>query len=279
MLPFFETFWPVYLAAFAMIIAVIVDKVRRGAHSKRIRRFDFPLKWVRYLEENVPLYRGMPYDLQEHCQNLVMQFIEDKVFEPCGGLDTVTEEMLVTIAGNAVIPILGRPTNVYRSVRTILVYPSTFFEANRPEGGSRLGEAWPSGTVILAWDAAKHTARDMRDGRNVAIHEFVHQLDFEDGSANGAPILDEGNHYAPWAEVLGKEFEKHINAVAKGRKTVLDDYGAENPAEFFAVASEAFFEKSHALKRKHAELYQQLRMYYRLDPARWNRPAKARKSS
>ena len=258
----------------AMVIYVIVDKMRRRAHAKRIRRFDFPLKWVKFLEQNVPLYSGMPYDLQEHCQDLVMQFIGDKVFEPCGGLEVVTDEMLVTIAGNAVIPILGRPTDIYRSVRTILIYPSTFFQKSKPEAGMRLGEAWPSGSVILAWDSTKHTARDMRDGKNVAIHEFVHQLDFQDGSANGAPVLEHGNQYAPWADVLGSEFERHIKAVEKGRKTVLDDYGATNPAEFFAVASEAFFEKARTLERKHPELYEQLRTYYRVDPARWNRGKK-----
>jgi MtfA peptidase len=132
MLPFLETFWPVYLTVLAMIIFLIVDKVRRRTHRKRVRRFDFPLKWIKILEQNVPLYVGMPYDLQEHCQNLVMQFIEDKLFEPCGGIETVTEEMMVTIAGNAVIPILGRPTDIYRSVRTILIYPSTFFQNEKP---------------------------------------------------------------------------------------------------------------------------------------------------
>ena len=205
-----------------MVIFVIVDKVRRATHAKRIRRHDFPLKWVKILEQNVPLYQGMPYDLQEHCQDLVMQFIGDKVFEPCGGLEGVTDEMLVTIAGNAVIPILGRPTDIYRSVRTILIYPSTFFQKDRPEAGKRLGEAWPSGTVILSWDATKHTARDMRDGKNVAIHEFVHQLDFEDGTANGAPILEEGNHYGPWADVLSGGIRETHPVRGKGAK---DGYG------------------------------------------------------
>lgn len=279
MLPFFDTFWPVYLVALAMVIFIIVDKVRRRTNKKRIRRFDFPLKWVKILEQNVPLYPCMPYDLQEHCQDLVMQFIEDKVFEPCGGLEGVTDEMMVTIAGNAVIPILGRPTDIYRSVRTILIYPSTFFQADKPDAGKRLGEAWRSGTVILAWDATRHSAKDMRDGKNVAIHEFAHQLDFEDGTANGAPILEHGNQYAPWADVLGKEFEKLIIATEKGRKTVMDDYGATNPAEFFAVASETFFEKARTMERKHPELYNQLRAYYRVDPARWTRPGKTSRKS
>ncbi|MEZ5328334.1 MAG: zinc-dependent peptidase [Verrucomicrobiales bacterium] len=86
--------------------------------------------------------------------------------------------------------------------------------------------------MILAWDATRGSARDMRDGKNVAIHEFAHQLDFEDGTANGAPILDHGNQYAIWADVLGAEFEKLVVATEKGRKTVMDDYGATNPAEF-----------------------------------------------
>ena len=274
MIDFFESLWPVYLVVLIMILMVIIERIRHFTHKKRVRRFDFPAKWLPILERNVPLYKGMPYDLQEHCQDTVMKFIEDKVFEPCGGLEAITDEMLVTISGNAVVPLLGRPNDVYRRVRTILVYPSTFFEKGNPEKGHRLGEAWPSGTVILAWDAAKHSALDVRDGINVTIHEFAHQLDMEDGSANGAPILDDGNRYASWAAVLGDEFEKHIVAVSKGRKTTIDDYGATNPAEFFAVASETFFEQAKTMKRKHPGLYDELRRYYRLDPAEWNRGRK-----
>jgi Mlc titration factor MtfA (ptsG expression regulator) len=268
---YIETLWPIYLAALAMIIYLIVEKVRLARNTTRVRRFDFPKRWMPILEKNVPLYRKMPLNLQEHHQQLVMQFIEDKTFEACGGLSDITDEMKVTIAGNAVIPVLGRYSDMYRKVRTVLIYPSAFFNSKKKEDGVRLGEAWPNGTVILSWDATKHSARDVRDGFNVAIHEFAHQLDMDDGSANGVPTLDHGALYGPWAEVLSSEFAKLQATAAKGKKTVLDDYGATNPAEFFAVATETFFEKARTMERNHPELYERMRSYYRVDPARWNR--------
>ena len=228
-----------------MVLYVIIDKVRRITHAKRIRRFDFPLKWGEYFaEECAALPGGCPTICRSTARTSSCSSSGTKYSNPAEDWSKSLDEMLVTIAGNAVIPILGRPTDVYRSVRTILIYPSTFFQKSKPEAGKRLGEAWPSGTVILAWDSTMHTARDMRDGKNVAIHEFVHQLDFEDGSANGAPILECGNQYVPWADVLGGEFERHVTAVEKGRKTVLDDYGATNPAEFFCRRQRDVFRKS-----------------------------------
>ena len=109
-------------------------------------------------------------------------------------------------------------------------------------------------------------ASDINDGHNVALHEFAHQLDQEDGAADGAPILDRRSRYVAWARVLGAEYEQLRQSSRKGKKSVLDRYGATNPAEFFAVATECFFEKPIPMKRKHPELYDELKEYYRQDP-------------
>jgi Mlc titration factor MtfA (ptsG expression regulator) len=101
----------------------------------------------------------------------------------------------------------------------------------------------------------------------VVLHEFSHQLDQEDGVADGAPILEHRASYVTWARVLGEEYEALRKK--RRRKTVMRKYGATNPAEFFAVATEAFFEKPKQMKKKHPELYDELRDYYKLDPLGW----------
>ena len=131
----------------------------------------------------------------------------------------------------------------------------------------RLGEAWQHGPVILSWDDVLHGAADIHDGHNVVLHEFAHQLDQEAGAAEGAPILPTRSMYVAWARVLSAEYTRLQEDVKHGRKTIIDKYGAVNPAEFFAVATECFFEKARQLKEKHPELYEELRIFYRQDPA------------
>ena len=122
--------------------------------------------------------------------------------------------------------------------------------------------------VVLSWDDVRAGASDINDGHNVVLHEFAHQLDQEDGAADGAPVLDRRSRYVAWARVLGAEYEQLRQASRKGRKSVLDEYGATKPAEFFAVATECFFEKPAQMKKKHPELYEELKEYYRQDPER-----------
>ena len=136
---------------------------------------------------------------------------------------------------------------------------------------ARLGESWTQGVVVLAWDHVKQRALDVASGHNVVLHEFAHQLDQEDGVGDGAPILERRSSYASWARVFSGEYE-HLKSKAKsGIRDVMDLYGATNPAEFFAVATETFFEKGSALKNKHPELYEELKDYYKLDPAEWEK--------
>ena len=130
--------------------------------------------------------------------------------------------------------------------------------------------------VVLSWHDVVHGAACVRDGQNLVLHEFAHQLDQEDGSADGAPILEERSHYLAWARVLSEEYEDLQEAAEKRRKTVLDKYGATNPAEFFAVATECFFEKPRQLSRKHPELYEELKRYYRQDPLEFKPPPRKR---
>lgn len=248
----------------------------RRRRRARVRAGVVPAAWRGVVERNVPFFRRLPPAEQEALLRHVLVFLDEKRFEGCGGFE-VTEEVKVSIAAQACVLLLGQAEpDYFADVSSVLVYPSSYVASrveHLPDGtvvegaGVRLGEAWTRGEVVLSWDDARGGAADVRDGHNVVLHEFAHKLDQEDGVADGAPPLGARARYAPWARVLGREYEALRAAAARGKRDVLDAYGATNPAEFFAVATEVFFEKATQLRRKHPELYEQLRDYYGQDPA------------
>jgi Mlc titration factor MtfA (ptsG expression regulator) len=249
----------------------------RRVRRKRLMAAPFPPEWEAIIARNVPLYARLPASLKHQLHGHIQVLLAEKHFEGCGGL-IMTDEIKVTIATQAGILLLNRKPRYYPGLDSILVYPSTFLSENiRYLGGrvyvegkaAHLGESWQRGALVLAWDSVKRGGMDVSDGQNVVLHEFAHQLDQEDGSADGAPVLERGTQYAAWARILHKEYERLQSTVRSGLKTVMDEYGATNPAEFFAVATETFFEKAHAMKKRHPELYDVLKDYYKLDPVEW----------
>ncbi len=229
----------------------------------------FPPAWLEIIRQNLPPYARLAPELQQQLQQYTQEFLYDKSFEGCGGLQ-LDDEIKVTIAAQASLLLLNRQVRNYPKLFSVLVYPSTYVAKNDlGEGSVRLGESWRTGAVVLAWDSVHRGARNFADGHNLVIHEFAHQLDQEDGAGDGAPILAEASCYATWAEVLSREYVRLCKRVDKGKKTVIDSYGATNPAEFFAVASETFFEKPLQLRRKHPELFDELRKFYQVDPTDW----------
>jgi Mlc titration factor MtfA (ptsG expression regulator) len=250
-----------------VIVAVLIKPVLRRARHRRLSRQLFPPEWVAILEEHLPPYANLPHDRRRELQGLIHIFLAEKRFEGCGGL-TLTDEMRVTVAAQACLLLLNRRTAVYPRLDTVVLYPTSYVA---PEGGPvRLGESWTrAGVVVLAWDHVKGGMQNFEDGRNVTLHEFAHQLDQEDGSADGAPILDKASAYRTWAQVLGDEYARLQRKTRKRRRTVIDKYGATHPAEFFAEATVAFFEKGAVLKRRRPELYEELQSYYQQDPAEW----------
>jgi Mlc titration factor MtfA (ptsG expression regulator) len=250
-------------------------EIFKRRRRERLKAAPFPPEWEQIIHKNVPLYDRLSEADRREVQGHINVFLAEKHFEGCGGL-TLTDEIKVTIAAQACLLLLHRDTNYYRRLVTILVYPSAYTAKGvEPLGGGfvlegeegRLGEAWTDGVVVLSWDDVRAGASDIKDGHNVVLHEFAHQLDQEDGVADGAPILDHGSRYVAWARVLGTEYEQLRQSSRKGKKSVLDRYGATKPAEFFAVATECFFEKPTQMKRKHPELYEELKDYYQQDPA------------
>jgi len=249
---------------------------RRQARRERLFASPFRDDWVAILQRNVPLYQLLPEPLRRELHGHINVFLDEKNFEGCGGLE-VTDEIRVTIAAQACILLLNRNTKCYPRLVSILVYPSAYVANKVRQGGStevvgdqaRLGESWQHGAVVLSWDDVMRGSRDIKDGHNVVLHEFAHQLDQEDGSADGTPILEQRSSYVVWARVLSRDYEELRKKVRRGRRTVIGHYGATNEAEFFAVLTETFFEKPKQLRVKHPELYDEIKDFYKVNPLEW----------
>jgi MtfA peptidase len=256
----------------------------KGFRRKKLRSAPFPEQWLRIIQARWPLYRRLSDDDRRELQGHVQVFLAEKGFEGCGGF-VIEEEHKVCIAAQACLLLLHRETDYYPDLRTILVYPTMYVvPTTRHVGGgimqeqdeSRLGESWREGAIVLAWDAVRSGMAESAGGHNVVIHEFAHQLDYEDGFADGAPLLGYGeslltrrHRYAEWSRVMREEYERLRARVRRGQLDVLREYGAVNPAEFFAVATESFFGKPRELREQHPALYEQMNWYYRQDPAQW----------
>jgi len=259
-------------ALLAFIAWQLAEPFVRAARRRRLRSAPLPDAWRRTLEA-LPLYRRLPPELQEQLRGHVQVFIAEKQFVGCQGQE-ITDEVRVAIAAQACLLILNRGTGGFARLSQVLVYPGPFvIERLRPEPSGVLqehraalsGESWAHGQVVLSWEDVV-TGALAGDGRNVVIHEFAHQLDQQKGFANGAPV---GPRSARWQEVMAREFAQLRAAAALQVPTLLDPYGATDPAEFFAVASEAFFGQPARMAAEHPELYAELARFYAIDPARW----------
>jgi Mlc titration factor MtfA (ptsG expression regulator) len=223
-----------------------------------------PDRWRPALDKTLPMVGRLSSEHWNQLAGLMQIFLAEKKFEGCGGLE-VTETMKITVAAQACMLLIGREIKVYPKLKTILLYPHTYTDGET----ARLGESWNTGVVVLSWNSVAGGARNFQDGHNVTFHEFAHQLDQEDGAADGVPILGETNAYQTWARVFSFEYEDLVEKTKRGKKDVMYEYGASNPAEFFAVATETFFEKPRQMKNKHPELFEKLRGYYKVDPTEW----------
>ncbi|QTN33491.1 zinc-dependent peptidase [Akkermansiaceae bacterium] len=237
----------------------------------------FRPEWKEQLLEKVPLYGRLPDDLRPLLHERIARFISSTRFEGCNGLE-LTETMILTVAAQAAMLVLFRDGEPYPALRTVYLYPTTFSSVLKRQDASgvvteaevhRLGESWETGTVILAWDSVAQGARNIHDARNVTFHEFAHQLDHEDGGTDGAPGLPSREAYRSWARVFQENYSDFLKQVDAGKRTLIDQYGATDPAEFFAVATETFFEKPRQLSRIRPDLYDELRNFYGVDPKEW----------
>ena len=246
---------------------------------KQLTQAPFPAAWEDIIRGNVAHYCLLTDAERAHLRALIQIFIAEKYWEGCGGLE-LTDEIRVTISAQACLLILNLPHNYYENVETIIVYPSTvvlperklaFFETAvepiEPEYPI-IGQAFEQGPLILVWDAVLHGSRSSGSGFNVVYHEFAHKLDMLDGGADGTPRLRDRAEYRDWVKICSREFLRLRRDVEKGKQTFLDEYGATDEAEFFAVATEQFFDQPLPMIKSAPDLYRVLKEYYRQDPAK-----------
>lgn len=275
-----QIYYIIAALAFLLILSVayfLYKKIRRFFRRKRLFLLSPEKEWIDIVERNVALYRIIPEKLKKQLWGHVRIFLDEKRFEGCGGI-VMTDEIKLTIAAQACILLLNRKTKYFPVMDSIVVYPHAFFSeqpshlANNVsvmEETERIGESWDLGTVVLAWDHTRQRFLDRVHGQNVVIHEFAHQLDQEDGVADGVPILAKFSDYGRWGKVLGNAFDALAKKFEDDKADVLDDYGLTNHAEFFAVASEAFYENPIELKKEYPELFEELKKFYYVDPSTW----------
>ena len=248
---------------------------------KRQMQQDLKTEWLEILQNNVGYYRHLPPELQSKLQGLTHIFLNEKRFEGCADLE-LTDEIRVIIAAQACILLLGIEdlSSFYEGLRSVLVYPESYVAKVKDHRNGyfveegfqeRHGEAWSRGHVVLAWDEVKKGCANMHDGQNLVFHEFAHLIDYDYGAT--AEVESEDNSvfwsWSSWTSVIDQEYNKLLEALKRNQRTLIDEYGATNLAEFFAVVTENFFERPRALRQKHPELYQQLQQFYQQDPAEY----------
>ena len=242
---------------------------------RRISKRPIPQNWLSIIENNVPYYKKLSQADRAELQRHIMIFLSEKIFEGCGELK-ITDEIKVTIAAQACILLLHRKTDYYPGLSSILVYPSTFIAHQTeylPSGvvvevpQPLIGQSQRRGPVVLSWDDCQHSSADAGDGHNVVFHEFAHQIDSSGGSGDSSAVLQNRSSFIAWARVLEKDYQKLRREISDKQPTLLDSYGATEPAEFFAVATEFFFERPAELASQHPELYNELKNFYHQNPA------------
>lgn len=257
------------------VIFSFVKELRR----QRLQARPFPKEWLTLIGRHVVFFPRLSASDRAELLGHVRVFLAEKRFEGCSGF-TITDEVRVSIAAQACLLLLHRKTDYFPGLLTILVYPLTYMVEEQRQVGehlweertvSRLGETGRRmGSLVLSWGAVKHGAADPSDGKNVVMHEFAHQLDFENGAADGVPGLATREQQLAWNEVMSSEFASLRAADETGIPTLLNTYGATDPAEFFAVSVEAFFEQPRALRTRHPNLYAELQKYFQQDPVEFS---------
>jgi Mlc titration factor MtfA (ptsG expression regulator) len=269
-----------------------VDDLSRAAHSspmlfrwlksrrrRKILATPFPADWQAWLDDQVDIYRMLEPASQQQLRDFIQVFVAEKNWEGLEGVE-ITDAIRVTVAALAGLLVLGRPDLNFDHVLSILIYPDVFrARQNTPNAAgvvserreARIGEAWYRGPVVLSWEDVWEDARRDGPGGNVVLHEFAHQLDMLNGRlVDGTPPLKSRAEYDRWARVMGVEFERLRDRCRHRRPGVIDCYGAQDPAEFFAVSTEFFFERPYALRQQNPDLYEIFRDFFAVDPTMWS---------
>lgn len=238
-----------------------------------LRHAMLPEEAWRAAVSGLSVLRGLSEEEMERLRELATLFLNEKQLVAAGGF-SVDDDTRIKIAAQACLPILNLGLNYYAGWVSVIVYPGEFIPEHEfmDEAGvvhvvrdAMLGESWERGPVVLSGADAMRGGE--HDGVNVVIHEFAHKLDILNGAMNGFPPLHREMSSERWAQSFTAAYADFCAKAEKNMETALDPYGAESPAEFFAVTSEAFFETPHILQREYPDVYRQLAEFYRQDPA------------
>jgi Mlc titration factor MtfA (ptsG expression regulator) len=265
------------LLIFGAVLLVLagVFFARAAKSRRRATLFEkpFPGQWQELLQKSVPLYRCLPHELKAPLHGLVNIFLDEKNFEGAGGF-VITDSVRLVVAAQACMLLLGsRPKEVFPLLKSIVIYPGAYRVVEEEAIGDIVvksdevwvGESWAQGTLVLAWDQVEYEMANPDEGTNVILHEFAHQLDAQNSAADGLPPLPGPEMAKKWQEIFGRSYQKLESDLKAERQADFDDYGASHPAEFFAVATEAFFQTPKRLKTRVPELYGLLVHFYGLD--------------
>ena len=235
----------------------------RKWRRNRLRKLPFPEEWLPHLQKQVPFFGRLPEELRQAFLDRLKVFAREKTFTGVQGME-ITDEVRVVISAVATRLVLHLDLDYYDHLSEIVVYPHHYRHGD--SDGIVFGEAHQWGTVVLSWPAVLHGLQNPRDGRHTAMHEFAHVLDVQDGSFDGTPELRSTEDYRPWARIMAERYE-NLCKRRKQEREVLREYGTLNAAEFFAVATESFFEKPVQMKESTPDLYGELHRFYGFDPA------------
>ena len=242
----------------------------RNRRRRALLAEPFPRPWLEWLSANVRHYGYLDPPRRAVVQEVVRVLVAEKYWTG-GGRFAVTDEMKVTVAAQAALLVLGLDEPYYfDGVQSIILYPGRYVHPQRWNSrGVILGEAWYRGPIVLSWKDVLAAGRNASHGRNLVLHEFAHHLDGLDGEIDGTPPLESREQLQTWYRVTEAEYLRLLGQARRDEVSLLDHYGASNRAEFFAVATECFFERPHAMRQEHGELYAVLQDFYRQDPAQW----------
>lgn len=220
----------------------------------------------------LPVSNGLSKDERTRLRGLASQLLADKSINGAGGIE-VDDGMATAIAAFAALPVLNLGYGWYEGWREIVVYPGEYLYDGEEmdEDGivhhvrhTRSGEAMEGGPMVLSWQDVEGSGQG--EGFNIVIHEFAHKLDMRNGSANGCPPLHTGMSTEDWARDFQAAYDDLRRRTDNGEDTAIDPYATENPAEFFAVLTEYFFEAPDVLEQEYPAVYGQLMRFYLQDP-------------
>jgi MtfA peptidase len=216
--------------------------------------------------------RRLPASTQSRLRVLATLLLREKSLEPVQGLK-LTDDMRALLATHACLPILNLGLDWYAGWHSFVIYPGLFMPERQSVDAAGVvhrqrhvlaGESWQRGPLILSWEDVMQAGDP--PGHNVVIHECAHKLDIQNGEANGFPPLHAEMNPARWSQIFNSAYTQLHRQYAAGEPLPIDAYALQNPAEFFAVASEVFFEAPRILQDVMPDVYQQLCLFYRQNP-------------